>query len=60
MWIGVCDGEKLDLGKGGDRYIIARGGEGGVGNSAFAASHRRSPKVSLLIHCFRGGSCFMQ
>ncbi|MDQ1602293.1 MAG: GTPase [Actinomycetota bacterium] len=45
----AADGEVIaDLVGAGTRYVAARGGRGGLGNSALASSRRRAPGFALL------------
>ena len=54
MWGGREGPEQLDLMKAGERYVIARGGEGGFGNAVCTAPHRRSPKVFFFFYSIFG------
>lgn len=47
--VSTPDGEVLvDLVGGGTRYVVARGGRGGLGNAALAGPRRRAPGFALL------------
>ncbi|MFT4124396.1 MAG: GTPase ObgE [Microbacteriaceae bacterium] len=52
--------ELVDLAEPGSRFVVARGGRGGLGNAALASTRRRAPGFALLGTPGQGGDVVLE